>query len=126
MVSVLPLGAAVGEVTRVLVMLGRRELCSALGLELLAKSYGLTWAESRVLSALTRKATPREIAVQNAVALSTVRTQISSIRAKLGTRSIEGVLLRAAEVPPMASALRMAHESVLSATRAAPDRLAAV
>ena len=125
MVSVLPLSAAVGQVAQVLVMLGRREPCSALGLELLASSYGLTLAETRVLAALTHKATPREIAAQNAVAMSTVRTQISSIRAKLDVRSIEGVLLRAAEVPPMASALRMAHESVVPATRSAPNLLAA-
>jgi DNA-binding CsgD family transcriptional regulator len=36
--------------------------------------------------------------------VSTVRTQISSIRSKLGTRSVEGLLLRAAEMPPMAAA----------------------
>jgi DNA-binding CsgD family transcriptional regulator len=106
MVSVVPLGAGGTQGTQVLVMLGRREPCSWLGLQLLASSYGLTVAETRVLAALTRRATPREIATQNAVALSTVRTQILSLRAKLAERNIEGLLLRTAQLPPVASALR--------------------
>lgn len=106
MVSVLPLEGG-SEGTHVLVMLGRRQPCSDLGLEMLAGSYGLTLAERRVLAALVREASPREIAAEHAVSLHTVRTQISSIRAKLGTRSIDGLLLRAAEVPPVAGALRM-------------------
>lgn len=100
-----------GGASRALLVLGRREPCSELGLELLASSYGLTLAERRVLSALVRESTPKEIAVQHDVALSTVRTQISSIRAKLGTRNVEGLLLRAAQVPPMASALRFARSA---------------
>ena len=108
MVSVLPFGQARTGGQHVLVMMGRRQPCSELGLEMLAASYGLTLAERRVLGALVRESSPREIATQNAVALSTVRTQIQSIRIKLGARNIEGLLLRAAEVPPVASALRAA------------------
>lgn len=113
MVSVLPFGANGPDGQHVLVMLGRRRPCSELGLEMLAASYGLTLAERRVLGALVREATPREIALQFAVKLSTVRTQIQAIRTKLGARNIEGLLLRAAEVPPVASALR----AVFSGTR---------
>lgn len=108
LVSVLPLPGSGGDAAQALVVLGRRQPCSALGLEMLAGSYGLTLAERRVLAALVREASPREIAREHAVALSTVRTQISSIRAKFGARSIEGLLLRAAQVPPVASALRLA------------------
>ena len=107
-VSVLPLRLHGVQAPQVLVMLGRQRACSDLGLELMATSYGLTLAERRVLAALLREATPREIAAENGVALSTVRTQIISMRAKLDTRSIEGLLLRAAELPPVASALRLA------------------
>lgn len=89
----------------VLVVLGRRRACSDLELELLAASYGLTHAERRVLAGLMQEERPSEIAERHAVKLSTVRTQISSIRAKLGTRSVEGLLLRAAEVPAMPPAL---------------------
>jgi len=108
MVSVLPLQLPGAATRQVLVVLGRRQPCSDLGLELLASSYGLTLAERRVLGALIRQATPREIASAHAVKLSTVRTQILSIRAKFGSRSIEGLLLRAAQVPLVTSALRFA------------------
>jgi hypothetical protein len=40
------------------------------------------------------------------VALSTVRSQIKSIRDKLGVANIEGIFVRAAEVPPVALAWR--------------------
>lgn len=118
MVSVLPFQLPGAQSHQVLVVLGRRQPCSELGLEMLAGSYGLTLAERRVLGGLVRQATPREIASAHAVKLSTVRTQISSIRAKFGTRSIEGLLLRTAQVPPVASALRLA--GVSQAAQAAP------
>jgi DNA-binding CsgD family transcriptional regulator len=107
MVSVLPLALPEADEPLALLVLGRRQPCSDLGLEMLASSYGLTLAERRVLAALMREARPIEIAREHAVALSTVRTQISSIRAKLGTRSVEGLLLLAAQVPPVTGALRM-------------------
>jgi DNA-binding CsgD family transcriptional regulator len=113
MVSVLPLALPDTEEPLALLVLGRRQPCSDLGLEMLASSYGLTLAERRVLAALVREARPSEIAREHAVALSTVRTQISSIRAKLGTRSVEGLLLLAAQVPPVTGALRMPVAALL-------------
>ena len=62
MVSVLPFQLPGALSDQVLVVLGRRQHCSELGLEMLAGSYGLTLAEPRVLSGLVRQATPREIA----------------------------------------------------------------
>lgn len=108
----------------VLLLLGRRQPCSDLGLELLASRFGLTLAERRVLAGLLRDASPREIALDHAVALSTVRTQISSIRAKLGARSIDHLLLRAAEVPPVANALHSDYARAPSASTAALRRAA--
>src|SRR5690349_12095410 len=81
-----------GIVPLVLLLLGRREPCSAIGLELFGTAHGLTLAERRVLAALLRDASPREVAAEHGVALSTIRTQILSLRAKLGARSIEGLL----------------------------------
>lgn len=89
----------------VLLVLGRRGPCSALGLEMLATAYRLTLAERRVLAALMADTAPRDIAAANGVALSTVRTQIAAIRTKFGVRNIEALLIRAAEVPPVPSAL---------------------
>lgn len=104
MLTTLPFDVPGGEPGLVLVMLGRRQACSELELEMLAGSWGLTLAERRVLAALVREAKPSEIAEEHDVKLSTVRTQINSIRAKVGARSVEGLLLRAAQVPPMAPA----------------------
>lgn len=106
MVSVLPFQLDGSAARQALVVLGRRQPCSELGLEMLAGCYGLTLAERRVLGGLVRQATPREIASAHAVKVSTVRSQISAIRAKFGTRSIEALLLRAAQMPPVA-ALRL-------------------
>jgi DNA-binding CsgD family transcriptional regulator len=106
MVSVIPLRAAETGDASVLIMLGRRSPCSALGLELLAMMYGLTLAERRVLGALLAEESPRRIAENQGVALSTVRSHIKAIRDKFGVHSIEGLLIRAAEVPPLTTAWR--------------------
>lgn len=107
LLHVLPLpGGAGGPL--VMVMMGRRQACSDLGLEMLASAHGLTLAEHRVLAGLVHDMTPSEIARRHDVEVTTVRTQILSIRAKLDARSITAVLLRAAGVPPMAHALRLA------------------
>ena len=59
------------------------------------------------MSEVAMQETTRDIARTKGVELSTVRTQIASIRTKLGVRSVEALLLRAAEVPPVAPALRL-------------------
>lgn len=87
-----------------LLMLGRRSLCSPLGLELLAACHGLTLTERRVLRGLIDDRSARAIADEHGVALSTVRTQIQSIRHKLGVRNIDALLLRAAQMPPVGGA----------------------
>ena len=112
MVSMAPLRLPGDDASLALVILGRRQPCSELGLEMLSGRYGLTLAERRVLGALLRAVTPREIAVAHEVKLCTIRTQIASIQSKFGIRSIEGLMLRAAQVPPMAGALRLAGMSL--------------
>lgn len=116
-VSLLPVLDLEPGIQAVLLMLGRRQLCSELGLELMANSVGLTLAERRVLSALVRERTPKEIARAHEVSLSTVRTQIATVRAKFGARNVEALLLRAGQVPPVASALR--HRQAYAAARPA-------
>ena len=86
-----------------LLMVGRRNVCSPLGLEMLALRHGLTLTERRVLRALIASQTARDIADAHGVAMSTVRSQIQSIRDKVGVHSIEELLLRAAQVPPVSS-----------------------
>lgn len=101
LVAVMPLGAGEGAGSGALVVMGRRSACSPLALEMLASRHGLTWAEGRVLQALIGNRTAREIAAQHGVAIATVRSQIQAVRDKLGVRSIDALLLRAAQVPPV-------------------------
>jgi DNA-binding CsgD family transcriptional regulator len=117
LVSIQPLRAPDGGRALALVVLGRRHACSDLGIEMLAVCCGLTLAERRVLSALVRAMPPREIASAYSIAVSTVRTHISSIRGKLDARSIDSLLLRVAEMPPVASALYAAGGAVRSVCR---------
>ena len=106
MVAVVPLAVDNGLEPLLMLVLGRRGACSVLGLEMLSGVYGLTYAERRVLCGLVADISPRDIAASGGVSLSTVRTQIASIRTKFGVRNIEGVLIRVAEVPMVPSALR--------------------
>ena len=106
MLSVVPLTLDDMVDPLVLVVLGRRGPCSALGLEMLSSFYGLTLAERRVLADLVGETSPKHIAQSRGVSVATVRTHIASIRIKFGVRNIESLLIRAAEVPLVASALR--------------------
>jgi DNA-binding CsgD family transcriptional regulator len=103
MAATMPVLATQGrDGPKALVLLGRRSLCSPLGLEMLALRHRLTLAEKRVLGALIDTREPRQIACDHGVRLSTVRTQIQAIRDKVGARSIDELLLRVAQVPAMA------------------------
>lgn len=104
MLAVIPLGSTLGGAAPVLLVLGGRGVCSELGLEMLGQTYRLSAAERRVMNALVERVAPRDIAERHGVALSTVRSQIKSIRDKLGVANIEGIFVRAAQVPPVALA----------------------
>jgi len=101
MLALTPVQIGAGDQPAAVVMMGRRALCSPLGLEMLSNSHGLTSAERRVLQALIDNRSVREIAESHGVTVATVRTQIQAAREKLGVRSIDALLLRAAEVPPV-------------------------
>jgi DNA-binding CsgD family transcriptional regulator len=49
---------------------------------------------------------PQEVASQQGVAISTVRSQISSIRSKTGAPSIRELVRQVAVLPPLVNALR--------------------
>ncbi len=112
-VSVVPLaqgsrhGGWAGAAT--LLVLGKRQLCSALSVQAYAGSVGLTAAETRVLELLCSGARPAAVAAQVGVALSTVRTQIASIRAKTGASSLRELVQLVAVLPPLVGALRTAR-----------------
>jgi nitrogen-specific signal transduction histidine kinase len=103
MVSVMPLGQTIGWA---LVMLGRRQLAPKLAVEMLGVIYELTGAEQRVLAGLLAGERVETIAGQRGVMLSTLRTQVNSLREKLGANRLEDVVRLAACLPPMSSVLR--------------------
>jgi DNA-binding CsgD family transcriptional regulator len=96
-----PLGAS----GQVLVLLGRDRAYSTLAFELFCAQHALTHAERRVLLALVDGQRPADMAESFGVALSTVRTQVANIRAKLGAARIESLMHMAAGLPPLASLL---------------------
>lgn len=107
MVAVQPMSSRPGAPERVLLILGRRRVATALMVEMLCRRQGVTAAEQRVLEGLLEGLSAQELARQFDVELSTVRTQVSALRSKLGVKRIDDALLLLAELPPMASALRL-------------------
>jgi DNA-binding CsgD family transcriptional regulator len=104
-VVVVPLNRDVSQAA-VLLILERRELCGELAAQWFALRYQLTPAETEVLKALSAGAKPGDVAQQQGVAISTVRSQIQSIRAKSGADSIGELLRQLAMLPPLVSTLR--------------------
>lgn len=106
MLAVLPLaGGARGGDEPVLLMFGTGSASAALATEFYARACALTPAESRVLQGLREGLSPRQLAERHAVALSTVRTQIGSLRSKTGARSILDLLRTVASLPPIMPAV---------------------
>ena len=89
-----------------LIVLPKARACGVLALQWFAGQHGLTPAEQQVLQALCDGAMPAEVAKRHEVAVSTVRTQIGSIRQKTGTSSIGALLRQVAALPPSVCALR--------------------
>jgi DNA-binding CsgD family transcriptional regulator len=89
-----------------LLVFGKHQVCEDLSMQWFARSHGLTQAEAQVLTGLCEGARPNDIAQRQGVAISTVRTQISSIRAKTGAQSIRDLARQVAVLPPLVNALR--------------------
>ncbi|MEP6739629.1 MAG: LuxR C-terminal-related transcriptional regulator [Caldimonas sp.] len=113
-IAVLPLaGGSLGadgedDEPLVLLVLGRQPIYETLTLHFFARSQKLTAAESTVLHGLCAGQSPDEIAKRVGVAISTIRTQIGSIRAKTGATSIRALTSRVAALPPITPTLKYA------------------
>lgn len=108
-ISVVPLGT-LGQDGRsaTLVMLGKRRVVGELAVQAFARAHGLTPGETRVLVALCEGVRPALAAAQHGVAISTVRSQIGSIRVKTGAASIRELMHKVAALPPLMGVLRQA------------------
>jgi DNA-binding CsgD family transcriptional regulator len=88
-----------------LLVFGKRRVCEPLSVELYARAHNLTGAETTVLIELCNGLRPNQIAQHCGVALSTVRTQICSIRHKTGAASIGELVRMMIGLPPIIPAL---------------------
>jgi DNA-binding CsgD family transcriptional regulator len=84
-----------------LLLFGLNQVKDPLAIQLYAGACGLTPAETRVLLGLAEGLLPKQIASKHAVLLSTVRTQISSIRDKTGTRRLADLMQALVCLPPL-------------------------
>lgn len=97
-----------------LLLLGKQQLCENLSLHAFAREFGLTAAEQEVLQGLCAGLQPQDIATRHSVALSTIRTQIASVRGKTQVDSIRELIGMVALLPPMLTVqpMREATEAV--------------
>ena len=95
-----------GHDAATLLLLGKTSVCESLSADSFASCHGLTPAEKTVLTALANGQCPTAIARQHGVAISTVRTQIASIRVKTGATSIRDLVESIARLPPLVGVLR--------------------
>ncbi len=112
-VAVVPLGMGSDRRLASLVV-ERAELCSHYTLAAFSRQHQLSPAEAGVLRLLVRGMAPEAIARRNGVALSTVRTQVISIRAKTGVASVRELVNRLSRIPPMVGVLDEESLTVLS------------
>jgi DNA-binding CsgD family transcriptional regulator len=106
-VSVVPLhSAGAAEPVATQLSMGKRQVCGGLGVQWFARNHGLTLAETRVLEALSAGLHPGEIATRHGVGISTIRSQIGSIRSKTRSDSISALVRQVAVLPPLVGALR--------------------
>lgn len=89
-----------------MMVLGRRSPADSLTVDFYARSNGLTSAESTVLKRICIGLKPKEVAREQGVAISTVRSHICSIRTKTQTGSIRELLNRVAVLPPITPVIK--------------------
>lgn len=92
--------SALGD-TPVLVTFGIRDPSDQLSIHFFARACGLSPTEADVVRRLSEGLSPKEIAHQHEVALSTVRTQLRCVRTKTGARNITELVRTMGCLPPM-------------------------
>lgn len=85
-----------------LLVFAKQQLCDDSTITLFARERGLTSAEGQVLAQVCKGLRPTEIASRHGVRISTVRTQLRSIRAKTSAHTIRDLVHLVSVLPPMA------------------------
>ncbi len=84
-------------------ILGCQQAGANLALNLFCREHSITPAEQQVLGLLFEGYAPTQVADRLAVSLTTVRSQISSIRQKSGSKSLNQLMCSLAALPPLAT-----------------------
>jgi DNA-binding CsgD family transcriptional regulator len=92
-----------------LVIFGKRDACEALTLHQYGHLHGLTPAEQALMPAISRGLGAEAIAQQQCVAVTTVRTQLGSIRGKTGASSLRALMARLTTLPPIRPVFKAAQ-----------------
>jgi DNA-binding CsgD family transcriptional regulator len=90
-----------------LVLLTRQSACDNLAVRMYARAQRLSPSEESVMIGLCRGLEVSDIARENGVAQSTVRSQVKSLREKTGCSSIRRLIHRIHSLPPVVPALRI-------------------
>lgn len=85
-----------------LLVFAKQQLCDESTMALFARERGLTNAEGQVLAQVCKGLRPAQIAHNHGVRISTVRTQLRSIRMKTCTQTIRDLVQKVSVLPPMA------------------------
>lgn len=85
-----------------LLVFAKQNLCDDSTVALFARERGLTSAEGQVLAQVCRGLRPAQIADHHGVQISTVRTQLRSIRMKTCCETIRELVQKVSVLPPMA------------------------
>ena len=93
-----------------LLVFPKQQLCDTTTITLFARERGLTGAEGQVLMAVCKGMRPQEIASHHGVQISTVRTQLRSIRQKTASDSVRELIAEVSGLPPMAMHMRRLFE----------------
>lgn len=117
----MPLDAGGAAEGLALLVFGKRRTAGTLTVDFYARSHGLTGAEANVLKRICGGLRPKEIAREQGVAISTVRTHVCSIRMKTQTGSIRELINRVSTLPPITPVMK-----ATAAFAAEPRRVAAV
>jgi DNA-binding CsgD family transcriptional regulator len=95
------LGASIPE-SYALLVFAKQHLCDDSTMALFARERGLTSAEGQVLAQVCKGLRPAQIATNHGVRISTVRTQLRSIRMKTCSETIRALVQKVSVLPPMA------------------------
>ena len=97
-----PTQAAVSTPSYALLVFPKQQLCDTTTITLFARERGLTGTEGQVLALVCKGLRPSQIATNHGVQVSTVRSQLRSIRQKTASDSVRELVERVSVLPPMA------------------------